>query len=77
MTVFQTFNEPDFNQQSNIDPNIAAQLWMQYIEPLRTDIPGIKIGAPAVSSGGTGFPWLTTFFSACGNCSFDFLPIHW
>ncbi|GAW00151.1 glycoside hydrolase family 128 protein [Lentinula edodes] len=75
--VLLTFNEPDFNQQSNIDPNTAAQLWIQYIEPLRTDIPGIKIGAPAVSSGGTGFPWLTTFFSACGNCSFDFLPIHW
>ncbi|KAF5344980.1 hypothetical protein D9757_013788 [Collybiopsis confluens] len=72
-----TFNEPDFSQQSNIDPNTAAQLWIQHIEPLRKDIPGIKIGAPAVSSGGTGFPWLTTFFGACGNCTFDFLPIHW
>ncbi|KAJ3777952.1 glycosyl hydrolase catalytic core-domain-containing protein [Lentinula raphanica] len=75
--VLLTFNEPDFDEQSNIDPNSAAQLWMQHIEPLRSDIPGIKIGAPAVSSGGTGFPWLTTFFSACGNCTFDFLPIHW
>ncbi|KIK57165.1 glycoside hydrolase family 128 protein [Collybiopsis luxurians FD-317 M1] len=72
-----TFNEPDFNQQSNIDPNFAAQLWQQYIDPLRKIAPGIKIGAPAVSSGGTGLPWLSTFFGACGNCTFDFLPIHW
>ncbi|KAF9071195.1 glycosyl hydrolase catalytic core-domain-containing protein [Rhodocollybia butyracea] len=76
-TILLTFNEPDFNQQSNIDPNTAAQLWMQHIEPLRTTIPGIRIGAPAVSSDTTGVPWLTSFFGACTNCTVDFLPIHW
>ncbi|KAK7469376.1 hypothetical protein VKT23_003851 [Stygiomarasmius scandens] len=69
------FNEPDFDEQSNIDPNFAAQLWMQYIEPLKST--GIKLGGPAVSSGATGIPWLQTFFSACSNCSIDFLPVHW
>jgi len=76
-TILLTFNEPDYAQQSNIDPNDAAQLWMQYIEPLKTSMPGIQLGAPAVSSDSTGVPWLQTFFSACGNCTFDFLPIHW
>ncbi|THV03872.1 hypothetical protein K435DRAFT_240184 [Dendrothele bispora CBS 962.96] len=69
------FNEPDFDQQSNIDPNFAAQLWMQYIEPLKSS--GIKLGGPAVSSGATGVPWLQAFFSACSNCTIDFIPIHW
>jgi len=73
--VLLTFNEPDFNEQSNIDPNDAAQLWMKYIEPLKST--GIRLGGPAVSSGTTGVPWLTSFFSACGNCTIDFLPIHW
>ncbi|KAF5330263.1 hypothetical protein D9758_014448 [Tetrapyrgos nigripes] len=69
------FNEPDFDEQSNIDANLAAQLWMQYIEPLKST--GIKLGGPAVSSSGTGMPWLQSFFSACSNCTIDFIPIHW
>ncbi|KAG6863919.1 hypothetical protein C0991_002015 [Blastosporella zonata] len=36
------FNEPDFASQS-IDPAVAAQLWMQYIQPLAAH--GIKLGA--------------------------------
>ncbi|KAF8827509.1 hypothetical protein HHX47_DHR4000179 [Lentinula edodes] len=60
--VLLTFNEPDFNQQSNIDPKTAAQLWMQYIEPLRTDIPGIKIGAPAMyGEFGNKTIWVTEY----------------
>ena len=71
----KAFNEPDFSQQSNIDPNFAAQLWMQYLEPLKAD--GVRLGGPAVSSSGTGTPWLTQFLAACSNCTIDFLPFHW
>jgi glycine/serine hydroxymethyltransferase len=71
----QTFNEPDFDEQSNIDPVSAAKLWMQYIEPLKAQ--GIRLGAPAVTASGTGQPWLTQFFQACSNCTIDFIPLHW
>jgi len=70
-----TFNEPDFDQQSNINATYAAQLWMQYIEPLKAD--GIQLGGPAISSGATGRPWLQDFMTACSQCTIDFLPLHW
>ncbi|EEB98210.1 hypothetical protein MPER_02326, partial [Moniliophthora perniciosa FA553] len=63
-----------FNEQSNIDPNYFAQLWMQYFEPLKAQ--GVRLGGPAVSSAPSGFPWLETFFAACSNCTIDFLPVH-
>ncbi|KAJ7134787.1 glycosyl hydrolase catalytic core-domain-containing protein [Mycena epipterygia] len=71
-----TFNEPDFDQQSNINATYAAQLWMQYIEPLKASL-GIQLGAPAVSSGASGRPWLTDFMAACSQCTIDFIPFHW
>ncbi|KAJ7095733.1 hypothetical protein B0H15DRAFT_68614 [Mycena belliarum] len=70
-----TFNEPDFSEQSNINATYAAQLWMQYIEPLKAS--GIRLGGPAVSSSTTGRPWLTDFMAACSQCTIDFIPIHW
>ncbi|KAJ7796176.1 hypothetical protein B0H14DRAFT_82467 [Mycena olivaceomarginata] len=69
------FNEPDFAEQSNMNATYAAQLWMQYIEPLKAD--GIRLGGPAVSSGTTGRPWLDEFMSACSQCTIDFIPLHW
>ncbi|KAJ7486043.1 hypothetical protein B0H11DRAFT_1675329, partial [Mycena galericulata] len=74
-TTILTFNEPDFDQQSNINATYAAELWMQYIEPLKAD--GIRLGAPAISSGATGKPWLTEFMAACSQCTIDFIPFHW
>jgi hypothetical protein len=58
-----------------MDPTEAARLWMAYIEPLKQY--GVKLGGPAVTASGTGRPWLQEFFAACGQCSIDFLPIHW
>jgi len=69
------FNEPDQSGQSNIDPNTAASLWQQYINPLSSS--GIKLGAPAVSAAPGGLPWLQSFISACSGCQIDFIPIHW
>ncbi|KAJ7069623.1 hypothetical protein C8F01DRAFT_976322 [Mycena amicta] len=69
------FNEPDFDQQSNINATFAAELWMQYIEPLKAD--GVRLGAPAISSGASGPPWLKDFMDACSKCTIDFIPFHW
>ncbi|KAF8167551.1 hypothetical protein B0H34DRAFT_646522 [Crassisporium funariophilum] len=69
------FNEPDFVNESNMDPVDAAKLWMQYIEPLKAS--GIRLGGPAVTASDTGRPWLNSFFQACTNCTIDFLPLHW
>ncbi|KAJ7781766.1 glycosyl hydrolase catalytic core-domain-containing protein [Mycena maculata] len=77
-TTLLAFNEPDApvsQGQSNINATYAAQLWMQYIEPLSAS--GVRLGAPAISSGATGMPWLTAFMAACSQCTIDFIPFHW
>ncbi|KAJ7778224.1 hypothetical protein B0H16DRAFT_1502658 [Mycena metata] len=71
------FNEPDNPKQSNMNATYAAQLWMQYFEPLRSTLPGISLGAPAISSAASGPVWLTQFMAACAKCTIDFIPIHW
>lgn len=73
-----TFNEPDGgdNGGSKVDPTVAAQTWMREVEPLKKM--GVKLGAPAVTGAPSGFTWLQKFFTACaGNCSADFIPVHW
>ncbi|KAH9486438.1 Alkali-sensitive linkage protein 1 [Psilocybe cubensis] len=70
-----SFNEPDFDQESNILPEDAAKLWMQFLEPLKAS--GIRLGGPAVTNSPTGRPWLVSFLQACSNCTIDFLPLHW
>ncbi|KAG6819990.1 hypothetical protein H0H93_006693, partial [Arthromyces matolae] len=69
------FNEPDLNSQSNIQPAMAAQLWKQYIQPLAAS--GVRLGAPAVTNGPSGIPWLSSFLSNCTGCTIDFIPFHW
>ncbi|KIM47691.1 glycoside hydrolase family 128 protein [Hebeloma cylindrosporum] len=68
-----TFNEPDYLNESNIPPDQAAKLWLQFIEPLKAS--GVRLGGPAVTA--SGRPWLNSFFQACNNCTIDFLPLHW
>ena len=73
-----TFNEPDGgdNGGSNVDAQTAAETWIREVEPLKKL--GVKLGAPAVTGAPTGFNWLQNFFTHCaGNCSADFLPVHW
>ncbi|KAG6877600.1 hypothetical protein C0993_005726 [Termitomyces sp. T159_Od127] len=69
----KAFNEPDFDQESNIQPSEAASLWKKYLEPMKAN--GIRLGAPAVTSNGQ--PWLAQFMHACSGCSVDFIPLHW
>ena len=72
------FNEPDTTSAvggSSLNPQVAAQVWMQYIEPLASK--GVKLGAPACSGAPTGLQWLREFFTACDQCTIDFVPLHW
>ena len=72
------FNEPDGASAtggSNIPADTAAQIWMQDIQPLAKQ--GIKLGAPACTGAESGRQWLQDFFSACSNCTVDFIPVHW
>jgi len=74
-----TFNEPDGTSAtggSDVPSELAAETWIREVEPLKSQ--GVKLGAPAVTGAQTGFTWLQQFFTACaGNCSADFIPIHW
>ncbi|MCJ1295797.1 hypothetical protein MMC34_007361 [Xylographa carneopallida] len=74
-----TFNEPDGTSAtggSDVPSKLAAETWIREVEPLKSQ--GVKLGAPAVTGAQTGFTWLQQFFTACaGNCSADFIPIHW
>ncbi|KAG6817584.1 hypothetical protein H0H87_006961 [Tephrocybe sp. NHM501043] len=75
LTFEEAFNEPDFDQESNILPDDAAKLWKQYLEPMKAE--GVRLGGPAITGSPTGQPWLSQFMQACTNCSVDFIPLHW
>ncbi|KAF4421782.1 Interferon-induced GTP-binding Mx2 [Fusarium acutatum] len=79
ITYVMGFNEPDnsmANGGSDMKPKDAARYWIKQLEPLRKL--GISLGAPAVTGAPSGFTWLADFVEACkGNCTFDFIPIHW
>ncbi|KAL6299131.1 glycosyl hydrolase catalytic core-domain-containing protein [Sparassis latifolia] len=68
-------NEPEQPGQSNLSPGDAATLWMNNIQPKKSD--GFQLISPAVSSGSAGIPWLQSFFGACGGCTFDYCALHW
>jgi hypothetical protein len=84
-----TFNEPDGSTDSggsNVDPTMAAKVWVSNIEPLAEA--GVKIGLPACTGGWGGLPWMRQFLGNCSalvstgtnatrNCTFDFVPLHW
>jgi hypothetical protein len=71
----QGFNEPDLEAQANMSAEGAAWVWQTYIDPLKYK--GVRLGAPAVTSRPEGREWLRRFFSACTNCTIDFIPVHW
>ena len=73
------FNEPDLcdgTGGSCVSAQKAASIWREQIEPLKKL--GVKLGAPSVTNGPMGGPWLADFFAHCdGKCTVDFLPLHW
>ena len=55
---------PDISSQSNIDAGYAAQLWQEYMNPLKNE--GYTLLSPATA---TGTKWMTQFNDACnGAC---------
>ncbi|KAI1103854.1 glycoside hydrolase family 128 protein [Jackrogersella minutella] len=81
------FNEPDtqYAGGSNIQPSVAADVWVKNIAPLADK--GVKLGLPACTGGWGGIPWLQQFLGNCSelvstddeqkNCTYDFVAIHW
>jgi len=68
------FNEPDIGSQGNMDPNYAAQVWMDEIQPWANK--GVKLGSPAVA---WDLDWMAKFLSAIKKKGghVDFITIHW
>lgn len=68
------FNEPDLPTQANMTPEQALDLWP------RLQSTGLRMGAPAVASGGddTG-GWLDRFMRGASERGLrvDFIPVHW
>ncbi|KAI0327475.1 hypothetical protein GY45DRAFT_1327586 [Cubamyces sp. BRFM 1775] len=74
-TIILGFNEPNEVGQSNLDPDTAAALWKQYIEPKRSL--GYKTCSPAVSAATNGQQWMRSFMQACSGCTIDYQCLHW
>lgn len=71
-----SFNEPDLSTQANMAVSVAAQAYMDNMQPYAGKA---KLGAPAVTNGGgsMGLTYLSNFISACPGCTIDFINIHW
>jgi hypothetical protein len=68
-------NEPNQQGQSDLDPGYAAQLWKQYIQPLKAQ--GYALVTPACTNAPSGKTWMRAFMNACSGCHFDGLALHW
>ncbi|KAL1843224.1 hypothetical protein VTJ49DRAFT_2555 [Mycothermus thermophilus] len=88
ITNVLSFNEPDgpfVYGGSNMEPSVAAQVWVNNMIPLQEL--GIRVGLPACTGAPDGLPWLQTFLQECSklistsdkqrNCTYDFVTIHW
>jgi hypothetical protein len=69
------FNEPNQSGQAEMSPQRAAQVWKQYIQPLKNQ--GYALISPACTSAPSGKTWMQQFFAACDGCTFDGLALHW
>lgn len=79
-TALLGFNEPDLSSQADMTYESAAQLWVEYIMPIRETY-GVKLGAPVVTNSDSGKEWFANWVSYCeseyGGCTYDFIPLHW
>jgi hypothetical protein len=69
------FNEPNQSGQAEMTPARAAQVWKQYIQPLKNQ--GYSLVSPACTSAASGKTWMQEFFAACDGCTFDAVALHW
>ncbi|KAF5388205.1 hypothetical protein D9615_000226 [Tricholomella constricta] len=68
------FNEPNQQGQSDMSPQRGAQLWQQFIQPLKAQ--GYSLISPACTNAPSGKKWLQDFFAACHGCTFDGVALH-
>jgi hypothetical protein len=57
-----------------MSPQAAVEAYRTYLMPFANRA---SLGAPAVTNGGSGLPWLKEFLRLCTGCKIDFVPIHW
>lgn len=70
------FHEPEIAGQANCSPERAADVWVRYIEPLRSR--GYRLGSPATTTTQEGREWMMDWYAACaGKCHPDFIAVHW
>ncbi|KAF9008876.1 glycosyl hydrolase catalytic core-domain-containing protein [Cyathus striatus] len=69
------FNEPNQSGQAEMTPARAAQVWKQYIQPLKNQ--GYSLVSPACTSAASGKTWMQEFIAACDGCTFDAIALHW
>ena len=71
------FNEPDQGGQSNMNAWHAADLWMQHIQPLKSQ--GYTLVSPACTNAPAGLQWQRDFNTACSQrgCTVDVIATHW
>ncbi|KAJ7914647.1 hypothetical protein B0H13DRAFT_1564723, partial [Mycena leptocephala] len=61
---------------SNLTAVEGANMWKQYLEPVKSRR-NVRLGSPAPSGAVGSIDWLTNFMTACGSdCSVDFLVLH-
>ena len=73
------FNEPNFKNQANMTPEVAAAAWPQ-VQALAKEL-GLKLVGPAVNYSPDGpendpYTWYAKFVSLVGKDAFDFIAIH-
>jgi hypothetical protein len=76
---FMGFNEPDIKTQANMSVDHAVNLWREHVLPMKESC-RVRIGAPSISNGPEGLPWLEEFFARFGGVNesgVDFIPIHY
>lgn len=67
---------PTIPGQSELSPAQAAELWMQYMEPLKQANSSLRLGSPAMANGPAGIPWMQEFLGNCTACSVDFTVVR-
>jgi Glycosyl hydrolase catalytic core len=60
-----------------MNPWHAADLWMQHLQPLKSQ--GYTLVSPACTNAPAGLQWQQDFMTACGQkgCSVDIIATHW
>jgi len=70
-------NEVNQAGQAQMDPGYGAQLWRQYMTPLRAE-KGYRIGSPSTTNDPSGIQWMQQWMGQLGSNEYpDFMCLHW